>query len=316
MPGAPPSLLANPASLSFTGYFNQSAPAPQTVSIYNQGTGVLNWTASASAPWIVLSATDGSTPASLSVSIDTSSLMPGTYTGTITITPSGGVTGAQTVNVTFTSTGLLLSSNFNDGSMEGWAVSPLGHGSNWSVVNGALQYNGGGHTQVYAGDSSWTDYTMDADIMVATATDYPGGIRGRINVATGAGYALWLYPAEGLLKLFRNVAWNIDSGTTLLGQASASLTAGSFHHIKMTFAGSQIQVFFDGNLAITATDATSSSGVVALDVSNKIINFDNVLVTASQVTSNSLNLSNASLSFSGNYLGARWCGQPSARYRG
>src|SRR5262249_22807457 len=142
--------------------------------------------------------------------------------------------------------------------------------------------------QVYAGDSSWTDYTFAADIKLSTASDYPGGIRGRVNPSTGAGYALWLYLTEGQIKLFKNVAWNIDSGVTLLGQASVGLTAGSFHHLKLQFQGSQIQVSFDGTLAITATDSTSAAGMIALDVSNRVIAFDNILVTASQITSNSL----------------------------
>jgi hypothetical protein len=188
--------------------------------------------------------------------------------------------------------------------MEGWAFSPLGLAANWSVVNGALQYNGGGHTQVYAGDSSWTNYTVQADIMLATANDYPGGIRGRVNSSTGAGYALWLYPHEGLIRLFRNVAWNIDAGVTSLGQASAGLTPGSFHHVQMAFQGSQIQVFFDGSLAITATDSTNASGMIALDVSSQVISFDNVLVTASSVTSNPLTASPGSLTFSGTLQGA------------
>ena len=46
-------------------------------------------------------------------------------------------------------------------------------------------------------------------------SDYPGGIRGRIDVNTGAGYAAWLYPTEGVIKLFRTTAWHIDtSGLT------------------------------------------------------------------------------------------------------
>jgi len=304
MPGAPAALLANPSTLSFAAFLNQPAPAPQTVNVYNEGTGTLNWSATKSTSWITLSATSGSTPASLSVSVNPTGLAPGTYSGTITITPSGGANGPQTVNVSLTVTSLLLSSNFDNGSMEGWAISPLGLASNWSVVNGALQDNGGGHTQVYAGDSSWTDYSVEADVKLSTASDFPGGLRGRVNNATGAAYTLWLYPAEGLIKLFKNVAWNIDSGFTQLSQAAVGLTPGSFHHLKMTFQGSQIQVFFDGALAITATDATNPSGMIALDVSNQVITFDNVLVTASTFTSNPLVLSANSLTFSGNFQGS------------
>ena len=304
MPGAPAAMLANPSNLSFTAFLNQPAPVSQSVNVYNEGTGTLNWTASASAAWIVLSAASGSTPASLSVSVNPSGLAAGTYTGTITVAPSGGANGPQTVNVSLTVTGLLLSSNFNDGSMNGWAISPLGLASNWSVINGALQYNGGGHTQVYAGDSSWTDYSVEADIKLSTASDFPGGIRGRVNPATGAAYTLWLYPAEGLIKLFKNNTWNIDSGFIQLAQAPVGLTPGSFHHVKMTFTGSQIQVFFDGALAITATDATNTAGMIALDVSNQVITFDNVLVTSGTVTSNPLTLSASSLALSANFQGA------------
>lgn len=304
MPGAPASMLANPSSLNFTAFSNQAAPAAQTISIYNQGTGALNWTASASASWISLSASSGSTPASLSVSVNSSGLAAGSYSGTITITPSGGATGPQTINVNLTVTAQLLSSNFDNGSAEGWAVSPLGLASNWSIVNGALQYNGGGHTQLYAGDSSWTDYTFQADVKLSTASDYPGGIRGRVDPTTGAAYAAWLYPAEGVIKLFKNVAWNIDSGVTLLGQGAAGLTPGSFHHVQMKFQGSQIQVLFDGVAVITATDTTNPSGMIALDVSNQVIAFDNVLVTASAATPNALTVSATSLTFSGNFQGA------------
>ncbi|HEX7287913.1 MAG TPA: N,N-dimethylformamidase beta subunit family domain-containing protein, partial [Candidatus Angelobacter sp.] len=304
MPGAPASLLANPSILNFASFLNQPAPASQTVNIFNQGTGTLNWTATKSASWITLSATSGSTPASLAVSVNTTGLAAGNYSGTITITPSGGATGPQTINVSMTLTALLLSSNFDNGNMEGWVNSPLGLASNWSVVNGALQYNGGGHTQVYAGDSSWTDYSLQADIKLATASDYPGGIRGRVNPSTGAAYALWLYPAEGVIKLFKNVAWNIDSGFTLLGQASAGLTPGSFHHVQMNFQGSQIQVFFDGSLAITATDITNPSGMIALDTSNQLITFDNVQVTALAATANPLVPTPSSLTFNGNFQAA------------
>ena len=304
MPGAPPALLANPGSLSFTGFANQTAPAPQNVSIYNEGTSTLNWTAQASASWITLSATSGSTPATLSVSINETGLAPGSYTGTITITPSAGANGPQTINVSFTLTNLLLSSNFSSGTMEGWAISPLGLLTNWSVLNGALHYNGGGKSELYAGDSTWSNYTVQADIKLSTTTPYPGGIRGRINPGTGAGYVLWLYPAEGVIRLFKNVAWDIDAGVTQLGQASAGLSLGSFHTVQMAFSGSQIQVFFDGNLAITATDTTSASGMIALDVDNQVIDFDNILVTTPNFTANSLTTSSGSLTFNGTYLGA------------
>jgi hypothetical protein len=311
MPGAPAALLIDPAKLAFSAPVGQANPAAQNVSVYNEGDGTLNWTASSDAAW--LSATpSGITPGTLVVAVDSTNLNPGNYTGTITVTPSGGATGPQTLKVSFAvSDPLLLSSNFSDGTMSGWAFSPLGLGSNWSVVNSALQYNGGGHTQVYAGNSAWTDYDLSVAVKLATLNDYPGGIRGRVDPITGAGYAVWLYPAEGLIKLFSNVAWNIDSGITMLGQGRVTFDPTSFHSVQLSFRGSQIQVFYDASSVITATDATHISGAVALDVSNQVISFTNVLVAAASGDANIANFapSTDALTFSAFYQAGSPAGQ-------
>jgi N,N-dimethylformamidase beta subunit-like, C-terminal/Domain of unknown function (DUF4082)/Bacterial Ig domain/Viral BACON domain/3-keto-disaccharide hydrolase len=305
MPGAPSALAASPASLAFSAYAGQQNPPAQTVSLYSQGSSALSWSASVSAPWLIVSAASGTTPASLSVSVNTASLTGGIYTGTVTVTAPGAANSPQVISVTLTLTSLLLSSNFNAGTMDGWAFSPLGLATNWTVVNQALQYNGGGHTQVYAGNSAWADYTVQADIKLATLNDYPGGIRGRVNPSTGAAYTVWLYPHEGLLKLYRNTAWNIDAGVVQLGQAAAVFDAQNFHTVALTFTGSQIQVSYDGNVLITATDSTYASGMIALDVSSQAITFDNVLVTSlNAAPAASLMLSPITLNFSGNYQGS------------
>ncbi|MGH9517154.1 MAG: N,N-dimethylformamidase beta subunit family domain-containing protein [Terriglobales bacterium] len=304
MPGAPPALLAQPANLTFAAFQRNGNPPSQSVTVYNEGTGALSWTASSSAPWLIASPNSGSTPATLNVSVNAAGLTAGTYTGTVTITAAGATNPPQTINVSLSVTNLLLFSNFSDGTMNGWAFSPLGFASNWSVANGALQYNGGGHTQVFAGNSSWTDYTLNVAIKLASLNDYPGGIRARLNPATGAGYAVWLYPHEGLIKLFRNTAWNIDTGLVLIAQGSTSFDSANFHNVQLSFKGSQISVLYDGRTVITATDATYTSGLIALDVSNQVISFTNVLVTSANANAGALASSASSLNFSATYGGA------------
>ncbi len=228
-------------------------------------------------------------------------LVTGTYTGLITVSAPGTTNGPQTISVSLLVTNLWLFSNFADGTMNGWAFSPLGFASNWSVSNNALQYNGGGHTQVYAGDAGWTNYNLNVSVKLATLNDYPGGIRGRLNPSTGAGYAVWLYPTEGLVKLFRNTAWDIDSGLVQLGQANVSSIPPDYHNVQLSFNGSQIQVSFDGATVITTTDATYASGAIALDVSNQVINFANVMVTSSSVNPGSLSSSASSMTFAATY---------------
>lgn len=177
---------------------------------------------------------------------------------------------------------ILFADDFNSASLANWTASPLGLFGNWSAASDVADYNGGGHTQIYAGSGSWTNYTVETKFQLFSGNDYPGGLRGRVNLSTGTAYAAWLYPSEGVIKLFRTGGWDIDSsGLALLQQANANITANVFHRLDLTFNGSQITVAFDGNTLITATDTALTSGAIALDTSNQHIQFDDVLVTQS-----------------------------------
>lgn len=176
---------------------------------------------------------------------------------------------------------ILFTDDFNSGSLSNWTASPLGLFANWSATGHVADYNGSGATQIYAGSGSWTDYTVETKFQLFSGNDYPGGLRGRVNLSTGQAYAVWLYPAESTIKLFRTGAWSIDSsGLVLLQQVTvSSISANVFHRLALNFSGTQIKVIYDGTTVITATDSALSSGAVALDVSNQHIQFDDVLVT-------------------------------------
>jgi IPT/TIG domain-containing protein/Big-like domain-containing protein/BACON domain-containing protein/3-keto-disaccharide hydrolase/beta-xylosidase-like protein len=176
---------------------------------------------------------------------------------------------------------VLLQDSFGSGTATGWTISPLGNAAGWSVVNGVYTYNGGGPTQSYRGDSWWTDYTLSVKVRLSTLSNYPGGIRGRVNSSTGAGYALWMYPATGELKLYRATGWDINTaGLTQIGGATGIVfDTANFHTLRMTFRGSIIEVYYDGVRVMTGIDSTYASGVIALDVVNQPVSFDDVLVT-------------------------------------
>jgi len=304
MPGAAPALLAYPFALNFAALAGQPNPPAQTVTVYNEGAGILDWTATSNASWLFVSPGSGATPSSLSVSVNSAGLASGTYTGTITVSASGSNNPAQTISVSLTVTNLLLFSNFSDGTMRGWVVSPLGLGSGWSVVNQSLQYVGLGNSQVYAGNAAWSSYSLNATFKLTSLNDWPGGIRGRMNPSTGAGYAVWLYPALGKIILYRTSAWDINQGLVQLGQAAAAFDTINFHTIGLVFNGSQIQVLYDGATIITATDSTYPSGLVALEGENQTITFGNILATAANPNTGSIATATNSLSFSANYQGA------------
>jgi hypothetical protein len=304
MPGAPPALLLNPSSLSFVGLVPGAAPPTQTIAVYNQGDGILTWTATSNQSWLTISPSTGSTPFSFRVSANPTGLGSGTYTGTITVSSPEATNPAQTVPVTLVVKNELLFSNFDDGTTTGWVLSPFSSPSGWSVTNQGLQYNGAGNAQLYAGNSAWGDYTFDVAVKLSTLNNWPGGIRGRMDPTTGAGYAVWLYPNSGLLILYRTSSWDINQGLVELGQAAAKFDTTNAHHVALSFAGTQIRVLYEGATVITATDPSYATGLVAFEGDNQVIGFDDAVVTANSPNTGWMFTGSSSLSFASNYHGS------------
>jgi hypothetical protein len=101
----PPAIGVSPTSLSFTARRGGSDPATQTLSISNTGSGTLNWTAVDNAPWLtlltLLGQASGTGNAVVPVSVSIGNLAVGTYTGSITVSATGGtsVTVPVTLNI-------------------------------------------------------------------------------------------------------------------------------------------------------------------------------------------------------------------------
>ena len=269
-------LAVTPSKLTFFGATTAN-PANQNASISNVGSGVLNWSASADSSWIGLGSAAGTAPATLSISANSSALAAGSYNGNVTIGSADVSNGPATIPVSLQVGSLNFSDNFATGAGN-WTISPLGNAAGWSAANNVYSYNGGGHTQSFAGNSTWANYTVAANFQLASTSDFPGGLRGRLNTSTGASYAVWIYPNEHILKLYRIGQWNIDAGFSLLAQSAPVTTDTKVHSLRLVFQGTQIQVYYDDALAIQATDATYSQGAIALDVSNQPIGFSNVSV--------------------------------------
>ncbi len=253
-------------------------PNPQTIQIANAGTGSLNWSATKTNGWLGVSPASGAAPSTITVSPSTSTTGTGTFTDTVVISSNNVSNGPINVPVSMQVGTLQFSDNFSANPDGNWTIGPLGFASGWSIVNGAYTYNGGGHTQSYAGISAWTNYTVSTDFQLASLNDYPGGLRGRVNTTTGACYGVWIYPAEKVLKLFRIGQWDIDNDLSLLGQSGTINIDTNVHNLRLVFQGTTIQVYYDNVLVISATDASYSQGSIALDTSNQPISFDNVTV--------------------------------------
>jgi uncharacterized protein (TIGR03437 family) len=101
----PQTFTASPTSLSFSYTIGLTAPPAQTFQLVSGGTAPFSVTTPSSASWLQVSPTSGSTPATLSVSVNPQGLAANNYTATITINSPYSPTAAAasvTVNLTVT----------------------------------------------------------------------------------------------------------------------------------------------------------------------------------------------------------------------
>lgn len=109
IPGHEPVLQLSPAVLSFTGADGSAPPPAQTIAISNPGILSLPWHGTTDQQWLSIMPNSGiispSTSESVSVRINTSTLLPGMYHGTITFSSIGAgpvKDSPQSVNVSIT----------------------------------------------------------------------------------------------------------------------------------------------------------------------------------------------------------------------
>lgn len=200
----PPVLSLSSSSLNFV---TQSTPPPQTVNIGNTGGGALSWTASKTANWLSLSATSGTAPSTLQVSVSPGGLAPGNYTDTITV---GGTGGTKTVGVSLTVNAVEVPSSATasfvglDTTRQGW----------WRTVYGIDGYTFIGdppalpsYVQFSTGGAStfvWKDPSPEARALqhatgnnrVASTWYHASVMNFDINFTDGAQHLLALYASD------------------------------------------------------------------------------------------------------------------------
>jgi Viral BACON domain len=99
---APPSgtLTVAPLSLSFNYQSGGATPAAQTVNLSSSS--ALSYSVTSSGSWLSVTPTSGSTPGSLSVSINPTGLAAGSYSGSVTVSATGASNSPQKVAVNLT----------------------------------------------------------------------------------------------------------------------------------------------------------------------------------------------------------------------
>lgn len=182
---------------------------------------------------------------------------------------------------------VLFNDTFDDGNYVGWTRS----GGNWAIrdsngnswqtgENGIFrQLQNSYNTRATAGNQSWQDYTLQADIRVNDAD--PLGLYFRYN-STGY-YRFELAdgnPYYGF-RLYRNSG----SDTLIATDYSWDASRGVWYKIKIHVEGSNIKCYFDKGsgfeLIFDITDSSRTKGNIGIYSSNsQYADFDNVNVTS------------------------------------
>ncbi|MEO8592835.1 MAG: Ig-like domain-containing protein [Candidatus Solibacter sp.] len=264
-----PALDVSNANVTFSAVALGSNPTGQNVSILNTGGGTLNWTASKSQSWVILSAAAGTGPASLGLSVNVAGLAAGTYTDTVTIAAAGATGSPKTVTITLNlgvAPNLTLSATALSFNGTAGAANPAGQSVNITNSGGASLVWTAAKTQSWLGLSpSGGTAPSSLGITVDTTGRAAGTYNDTITV-TGTGstgspqtisVTLTLIPPPKLTLSSTSLSSNGTAGAASPPAQSVSISNTGGGTLSWTAAKTQSWV----SLSDVAGTAPSSLGV-------------------------------------------------------
>ena len=200
--------------------------------------------------------------------------------GTLTVTPTNAV---------------LFSDNFErptyPGNITPWVALQgawLATNANFAGASDATNYS-----FAYL-DADWTNYSVQAQVQFSVSNAYGGGLAGRLDPATGARYAAWIYPEQSpagpaLLRLIKFRDWTTWSATPM-ALVSLPAVGTNLHTLNLAFQDYQIGVSFDGVQLTNVTDSgfdsrpAYSTGAISADTYTLSSNTFIMSIANAQVT--------------------------------
>jgi uncharacterized protein (TIGR03437 family) len=123
---APPTVSAAPTALTFTYRAGDPAPANQTLNVTGGTSLPFSVTVSPTNAWLSATPATGTTPGTVTVSVNPTGLASGNYTGTVTVAGTGSATGSTIVTVILNVTAPLptIARVVNAASYQGNSIAP------------------------------------------------------------------------------------------------------------------------------------------------------------------------------------------------
>ena len=281
---APPALAVAPGQLLFIAPAAGPAPAAQTLAVSSTGAPIA-FTAASSAAWLGVAPMSGTTPATLSVSVNAASLAAGVYNGSITLTPTGSaapLTIAVTLqagNVTPLISGVINAASGATGSVvPGMAISIFGSvlgpatGVSFAAppAGGTVATTLGGTQVLFDGTAVPVLYASNGQVNALAPFELASKANTVLTVvyngATSAGVTLPVVPAEP--GLFSEAGTGTGQGSILnqdysINSASLPAAVGSAIMLFGTGGGLTDPPSVDGTLNPISTTGTLTQTVTA-----------------------------------------------------
>jgi uncharacterized protein (TIGR03437 family) len=252
--GTTSTLSVSPGSLNFVHQAGGLFPAAQTLLVSTSGAS-LNFASSASSNgnWLSVGPTSGSTPSTLSISVNPGNLAPGTYNGSITVTAAGALNSPLTIPIQLTVTTLqavtlnVIPNSVSFSSQQGGALPAsqnLSVSTNTGTSVGYSVASSGGSWLTATPASGTTTGNVSVSVNPAGLT--PGNYAGAITISAGG---------------VQNSPVSIPINLTVTASTSLSASPGSlsFTHTGAGVPASQnVSVSSTGgSLSFTASSSAS-----------------------------------------------------------
>ena len=204
----------------------------------------------------------------------------GTDTLRLTVTDKDGGAGSGKIAVTVSPPGAaLFADDFETGGCPCWR--PV-QGS-WAVVldsgtnHGYRNTNTSGSDWSYAGDTTWTDYAVQAQVKLITWASSGGIARvfARYQPGTWGSYYAGLNGSGAVILRKRVGSSDID----LAPPKAIGATLGQWYTLRLEVVGTTLKAYVNGTLQLTATDGDYARGTIAVGGWNNVSLWDNVQVT-------------------------------------
>ncbi|GID79260.1 hypothetical protein Ade02nite_79010 [Paractinoplanes deccanensis] len=176
----------------------------------------------------------------------------------------------------FAGGGPSLSDNFEDGDTSGWSKS----GGSWSVATDGTKAlkqgdNGSELARFFAGDSGWTDYSLQASVRPLTLAA-PGASAGIAARVGGAHQFERLVLVSGAARLEEVKG----SSVTVLSSLPLATAGSGWHKLRLDVSGTRVTGYVDGRVVGDVTTAKLTKGRVGLLTVDASASFDDVSVSA------------------------------------